>query len=131
MQNELSSSNKTIFERIKQLDENGNEWLSARDLGKVFEYSEFRHFKPVIEKAKDACKNSGQEIENHYEDILDMVKIGSGAERELDDVKLSRYAFYLIVQNADSIKEVIALGQTYFALHTRLQEIREMDEYIK
>lgn len=129
MQNELSTINKTIFEQIKHVDENGNEWWSARDLGKVLAYSEYRHFKPVVEKAKEACANSNQNILNHFEDILEMVTIGSGAEREIESVKLSRYACYLIVQNADSSKEIVALGQTYFAVQTRLQEIRQMDEY--
>lgn len=130
MEKSLSRNNQTIFEQIKRMAEDGNEWWSARELGKILEYSEYRHFKPVIEKAKEACKNSGQEIGNHFEDFLEMVKIGSGAERPMDDgVKLSRYACYLIVQNADPTKEVVALGQTYFAVQTRLQEIRQMDEY--
>ncbi len=98
-------------------------------MAKVLEYSEFRHFKPVIERAKEACMNSGNQVADHFEDILDMVSIGSGAERQIEDVKLSRYACYLIVQNADPAKEVVALGQTYFAVQTRLQEIRQMEEY--
>lgn len=130
MANELSKKAQNIFEQIKRLDENGNEYWSGRELAKVLEYSEFRHFKPVIEKAKEACKNSGQPIENHFEDYLEMVKIGSGAERPFNDgIKLSRYACYLIVQNADPSKEIVATGQTYFAIQTRLQEIRQMDEY--
>jgi len=127
---ELSHKHKNLFEEIKQTDENGNEFWSARDLSKVLEYAEYRNFKPVIDKAKEACENSGQAIENHFVDFHEMVKIGSGAERGFDDgVKLSRYACYLIVQNADPSKEVVALGQTYFAVQTRLQEIRQMDEY--
>jgi len=129
MENKLSKTAQNIFEQIRREDENGNEYWSARDLGKVLEYSEFRHFIPVIDRAKEACKNSGQLIENHFEDILDMVKIGSGAERELESIKLSRYACYLIVQNADPSKEIVATGQTYFAIQTRIQEIRQMDEY--
>ena len=130
MANELSKKALSIFEQIKRLDKNNNEYWSGRDLAKVLEYSEYRHFKPVIEKAKEACKNSGQPVENHFEDYLEMVKIGSGAERPFDDgVKLSRYACYLIVQNADPSKEIVATGQTYFAIQTRLQEIRQMDEY--
>ena len=130
MANKISKKAQTIFEQIIRLDENGNEYWSGRELGKVLEYSEFRHFKPVIDKAKEACKNSGQTIENHFEDYLEMVKIGSGAERPFDDgIKLSRYACYLIVQNADPSKEIVATGQTYFAIQTRLQEIRQMDEY--
>lgn len=130
MENELSNPNKTVFEQIKQIDENGNEWWSARQLGKILEYSEYRHFKPVIEKAKEACINSQQEIKNHFEEVLEMVDIGSGAKRPMEDgIKLSRYACYLIVQNADPSKEVVAQGQTYFAVQTRLQEIRQMEEY--
>lgn len=130
MANELSNQHKTVFEQIKQVEKNGIEWWSARQLGKILEYSEYRHFKPVIEKAKEACANSGQRIEDHFEDFLEMVDIGSGAKRPMEDgVKLSRYACYLIVQNADPGKEVVAQGQTYFAVQTRLQEIRQMDEY--
>lgn len=130
MSKELTKQPHSLFEQIRQTDENGNEFWSARDLSKVLEYAEYRNFKPVIDKAKEACKNSGQAIENHFVDFHEMVKIGSGAERGFDDgVKLSRYACYLIVQNADPGKEVVALGQTYFAVQTRLQEIRQMDEY--
>lgn len=130
MTNKLQKQNQTAFELIKKVDDKGNEFWSARDLAKVLEYSEYRHFKPVIDKAKEACNNSGFLISDHFEDFLEMVKIGSGAERPFDDgVKLSRYACYLIVQNADSTKEVVALGQTYFAIQTRLQEISQLDEY--
>lgn len=126
----LMNQHNNLFEQIKQTDENGNEFWSARDLSRVLEYAEYRNFKPVIDKAKEACKNSGQPIENHFVDFHEMVKIGSGAERGFDDgVKLSRYACYLIVQNADPSKEIVALGQTYFAVQTRMQEIRQMDEY--
>ena len=120
---------QTVFELIKKTDENGIEYWTARDMAKVLEYSEYRHFKPVLEKAKKACFNSGYRVENHFEDVLDMVEIGSGAIRKTENVKLSRYACYLIVQNADPSKEVVAQGQTYFAVQTRLQEIRQMDEY--
>jgi DNA-damage-inducible protein D len=129
MKEKPSTPHQTVFEQIKRQDENGNDSWSARDMAKVLEYSEFRHFKPVIERAKEACMNSGNQVADHFEDILDMVSIGSGAERQIEDVKLSRYACYLIVQNADPAKEVVALGQTYFAVQTRLQEIRQMEEY--
>ena len=130
MDDKLSKKAQTIFEQIRQVDKNGNEFWSGRDLGKVLEYSEYRHFKPVIDRAKEACKNSGQPVENHFEDVLEMVRIGSGAERQFNDgVKLSRYACYLIVQNADPGKEIVATGQTYFAIQTRIQEIQQMDEY--
>lgn len=130
MENELAKQQTALFEQIKQIDSFGNEWWSARQLGKVLEYSEYRHFKPVVEKAKEACLNSAQKVSDHFEDFLEMVEIGSGAKRPMEDgVKLSRYACYLIVQNADPSKEVVAQGQTYFAIQTRLQEIRQMDEY--
>lgn len=129
MSNELSHKHNNLFDKIKHTDENGNEYWSARDLSKVLEYSEYRHFLPVIERAKEACTNSGQEVVNHFEDILEMINLGKTAQREVESVKLSRYACYLIVQNADPGKEVVALGQTYFAVQTRLQEIRQMDEY--
>jgi len=132
MSKELSNKNRPVFEQIKQVDKNGNEWWSARNLGKVLEYSEYRHFKPVIEKAKESCKNSEQKVDDHFEDFLEMVKIGSGAERPMENgVKLSRYACYLVVQNADPNKEVVALDQTYFAVQTRLQEIRQMEDYTR
>lgn len=129
MAKELTNPHHNLFEEIKQMDENGNEYWSARDLSKVLEYSEYRHFLPVIERAKEACTNSGQQKTDHFEDILEMITTGKTAQREVESVKLSRYACYLIVQNADPGKEVVALGQTYFAVQTRLQEIRQMDEY--
>ena len=129
MENTLINPNQTVFEQIKKFEENKNEYWSARELGKVLEYSEYRHFKPVIDKAREACKNSGYKALDHFEDVLGMVSIGSGAERKIDDVKLSRYACYLIVQNASPEKEIVALGQTYFALQTRLQELQQMQAY--
>ncbi len=114
---------KNSFEEIKHVNDDGDEYWLARELAKVLDYTEYRHFKPVIEKSKNACKNSKQVLLDHFEDVLDMVEIGSGAERELDDIKLSRYACYLIVQNGDSRKEIIARGQTYFAIQTRKQEL--------
>jgi DNA-damage-inducible protein D len=129
MTKELSNRTLNVFEQIKQTDENGNEFWAARQLAKALEYSDFRNFLSVIEKAKEACKNSGQEVKNHLVEFNEMVSIGSGAEREMNSFKLSRYACYLVVQNADPSKEIVALGQTYFAVQTRLQEIRQMDEY--
>jgi DNA-damage-inducible protein D len=81
MENKLSKSNQTIFEQIKRTEQNKNEYWTARDLSKVLEYSEYRHFKPVIDRAKDACKNSGYEVSDHFEDILDMIDLGKGAKR--------------------------------------------------
>ena len=129
MAKELSNSKPLVFEQIKEVDENENEFWGARKLSKILEYSEFRHFLPVVERAKDACKNSGQEIADHFEDYLEEISHGKGAKQDYPSIKLSRYACYLIVQNADPTKEIVALGQTYFAVQTRLQEIRQMDEY--
>lgn len=129
MENKLPNPSQTVFEQIKETDNNGNEFWGARKLSKVLDYAEFRNFTPVIERAKDACKNSGYPIENHFVHSHEMVVIGSGAERAIDDVKLSRYACYLIVQNADPAKEIVALGQTYFAVQTRLQEIQQLQAY--
>ena len=119
MENNLSNPNKHIFEQIKETDENGNEFWTARKLSKILEYTDFRNFSRVINKAIEACKHSGQTVENHLVEFNEMVSIGSGAERLMPSYKLSRYACYLIVQNADPGKEVVALGQTYFAVQTR------------
>lgn len=108
MASEVSKAHLSVFETIKQTDEKGNESWSARDLAKVLKYSEYRHFLPVIERAREACTNSGQQLADHFEDILEMVDIGSRAKRKIDSVKLSRYACYLIVQNAD----VLYAGKT-------------------
>ena len=112
------------FESLKQ-EKEGMEFWSARRLAKALDYYEYRNFTPVIEKAKEACKNSGHDIANRFVDIHEMVQIGSGALRQLGDVKLSRYACYLIIQNGDPSKPVIANGQTYFALQTRRQELSD------
>lgn len=129
MKNELSKNTSSIFDQIKQIDSNGNEYWTARTLAKVLDYTDFRNFLSVIEKAKEACINSKQQIEDHFVEFNEMVSIGSGAERGLFSFMLSRYACYLIVQNADPSKEVIANGQTYFAVQTRIQEIKEMEGY--
>jgi DNA-damage-inducible protein D len=123
MPKELSNQTLSVFEQIKKTDEHGNEYWSARQFAKVLEYTDFRNFTSVIAKAIDACKNSGHPVKNHIVEANEMVPIGSGAEREMPSYRLSRYACYLIVQNADPAKEVVALGQTYFAVQTRLQEI--------
>lgn len=129
MAKQLPDAPQPVFEQIKRLDENGNEYWSARDLGKVLEYLEYRNFQPVIERAKEACLNSGHRLADHFVDMHEMIEIGKGGKRSVESIKLSRYACYLIVQNADPGKEVVALGQTYFAVQTRLQEIRQMEEY--
>ena len=121
--------NRPLFEQIKLVDEAGYEYWSARDLAKVLEYREYRNFKPALERAMEACQNSGFEVSDHFVEMHDMVKLGSGAERQVEDLKLSRYACYLIVQNADPGKEVVALGQTYFTVQTRLQELSKEARY--
>lgn len=117
------------FEEIKNIGPNGEEFWTARKLSEILGYSEYRHFLSVIERAKKSCEKSGNNVEYHFEDFLDMVEIGSGAKRKLDDVKLSRYACYLIVQNGDPSKPVIANGQTYFALQTRRQELQNDEKF--
>ena len=129
MENEISKTKGSLFEEIKQMDENGNEFWTARQLAKALEYTDFRNFTGVIAKAKEACIKSEQPIENHIVEFNEMVSIGSGTFREIESYKLSRYACYLVVQNADPSKEVVALGQTYFAVQTRLQEIQQMEAY--
>jgi DNA-damage-inducible protein D len=120
---------QTIFEQIKAVDENGNEYWTARKLSEILDYTDFRNFIAVIGKAKEACINSGQDPAYHFVDFNEMIGIGKGGKRQVENVKLSRYACYLIVQNADPSKEVVALGQTYFAVQTRLQELQQMEEY--
>ena len=129
MKTRLTKKAITTCESIKRVDDNGIEYWSSRDLWKVLGYTDYRHFLPVIEKAKIACQNSSQPISDHFEDILEMVVIGSGAERPLDSIKLSRYACYLTVQNADPNKTIVAQAQTYFATQTRIAEIQQMDAY--
>ena len=118
--------NKT-FEDIKHIDENGIEFWYARELQSVLNYKEWRKFENVINKAKESCKNSDITVFDHFVDVDKMVQIGSGAERKQKDYKLTRYACYLIAQNGDTRKKVIALAQTYFAIQTRKQEISEKE----
>ena len=125
--NNIEEYNEKIFESIKHIDEYGNEYWLARELQKVLDYKEWRKFEGVINKAKEACINSNFIIEDHFVGADKMVSIGSGANRCQKDYKLSRYACYLIAQNGDSRKEVIALAQTYFAIQTRKQEINEKE----
>jgi len=113
---QIRKQHQTTFDSIRHLDTENNEFWLARELARVLEYSQYRHFLPVLERAREACRNSGQRVEDHIEDILTMVDIGSGAKREVEDMRLSRYACYLIVQNGDPAKPVIANGQTSMAL---------------
>src|SRR3989338_2300667 len=103
------------FEKIKRIDDNGKEYWSSRELAEVLEYVDYRKFINVIDKEKTVCENGGEVIHNHFVHMDEMVRIGSGAERLVDTVYLSRYACYLIVQNSDPTKVVVAKGQTYFA----------------
>jgi len=121
----LDAVEYTSFEAIKQTDDPGNEFWYARDLQKVLGYTKWENFSKTIDRAKLACKNSGFLVGNHFPDVRKMVEIGSGAMRPSIDYKLSRYACYLIVQNGDPRKEIIALGQTYFAIQTRRQELAD------
>ena len=112
----------------KRIDEDGNEYWSARELQKVLEYTEYGKFLPTIKKAMKSCEASNNVIFDHFAHVSEMVAIGSKAKRNIQDYKLSRYACYLIAQNSDPRKEVVALAQTYFAIQTRKQEILE-NEY--
>lgn len=118
----LETPHLSPFESIRRVNEEGNEYWSARDLSKILGYTEFRKFNNAINKAETACENSGQAISDHFAHVSEMVGIGSGAKRKIEDVHLSRYACYLLVQNADPSKEIVAMGQTYFAIQTRRQE---------
>lgn len=113
---------QNIFEDIKRLDDNNREYWSSRDLAGALEYPDYRKFLNVIDKAKFACENSGEVIHNHFVHMDEMVNIGSGAKRTVDTIYFSRYACYLIIQNSDPTKVVVAKGQTYFAIQTRRQE---------
>ena len=117
-----SFSEKT-FEDIKHTNENLQEFWYARELQAILEYTKWENFSNVINKAKEACVNSGNELSDHFPEVRKMVNIGSGAGRDVEDYMLSRYACYLIVQNGDPSKDLIALGQTYFAIKTRQQEL--------
>ncbi len=125
--NEIKEYNETIFESIKHIDANGNEYWYARELQAVLGYKEWRKFKGVINKAKNACINSNVNEINHFVDTDKTINMPKGATKIINDYELSRYACYLIVQNADPRKETIALGQTYFAVQTRKQEISEKE----
>ncbi|MCM1221612.1 MAG: DNA damage-inducible protein D [Lachnospiraceae bacterium] len=122
---EETSYTESLFESIRHINEYGEEFWYARELQIALEYKEWRNFAKVIDKAKSACEGSDNVVSNHFVDVTKMVNIGSGAERKLEDIQLSRYACYLIVQNSDPRKKVIALGQSYFAIKTRQQELIE------
>jgi len=123
----IKKAHKNDFENIKRIDEFGNEYWEARELQKVLEYTQWRNFEWVITKAKEACENSNNYSLEHFADVSKTIKMPKGAEKTVNDYHLSRYACYLIVQNGDPRKKVIAFGQTYFAVQTRKQELTEKE----
>ena len=125
--NELEKINETIFESIKHVDDDGNEYWYARELQYILGYNQWRSINDLIKRAKVACKESDNNIHDHFAVQRKMVDIGSNTQREVLDYKLSRYACYLIVMNGNPKKEIIALAQTYFAIQTRKQELLELE----
>ena len=123
--NEIIAYKDIIFESIKHIDESGNEYWLARELQIVLDYKKWQKFINVIESAKISCKQSNFIIDEHFTQVGKTSKMPNGGVKKLLDYKLSRYACYLIVQNSDSRKEVVALGQTYFAVQTRRQELTQ------
>ena len=121
----IEKYSENIFESIKHIDQNGNEYWYARELSKVLEYRDWRNFQKVVDKAIISAKNSISDNVDWVVEVNKPIKTGKGKEELIKDYKLSRYICYLIVQNADSSKEVVALGQTYFAVQTRKQELLE------
>ncbi|MDR2719519.1 MAG: DNA damage-inducible protein D, partial [Nitrososphaerota archaeon] len=121
----LDATEYESFETIKQIDENGVEFWFARDLQSVLQYIQWRNFHKVIERAMLACKNSGFVVGDHFAGISKTIQMPKSAEKQVMDYRLTRYACYLIVQNGDPRKEIIALGQTYFAIQTRRQELAD------
>ena len=117
------------FEQIRHEAEDGSEYWSARELARTLGYTEFGKFRNAIQKAEVACENSGQMVEDHFAHVSEMIPIGKGGKRQVEDVRMSRYACYLVVQNADPTKEIVAVGQTYFAVQTHRQE--QADELAK
>lgn len=122
---DLQAQEYKNFEAIKKVRDDGTEYWNARELSIVLQYKKWENFEKVIDRAKLACENSGYNVFDHFPEVRKMVEIGSNTIRELKDYELSRYACYLIVQNGDPRKEVIALGQTYFAIQTRRQEVAD------
>ncbi len=126
-ENEIEKIGESIFESIKHVDEYGNEYWFARELMKILEYNKWQNFEKVIERAKESCENSGNSVCERFTDVSKSFESGNGTVRMTKDYKLTRYACYLIAQNGDPRKEVIALAQTYFAVQTRKQELSERE----
>ena len=131
MKKDIESIHHQTFEEIKQIDQDGNEFWYARELAKLLGYSDFRNFQNVIAKAKEACINSSFNPDDHLVEITEVVKVGSGAGAPYPSFALSRYACYLVVQNADPSKPVVASGQTYFAIQTRRAELQDDESFTK
>ncbi len=135
MMSKLHAEEYKLFEDIKKIRKDGSEYWLARELAPILDYAKWENFSKVIDRAMIACKNSGYEVLDHFPDVRKMIELAKGAKRDVLDYELSRYACYLIVQNGDPRKEVIALGQTYFAIQTYRQEIadrfNQLDEDIK
>ena len=121
---DLNAKEYASFESIKHISKDGYEFWYARELSNVLEYTQWRNFTKVIDKARIACKNSGYDIDDHFAEVSKIVEAGA-TSKPVTDFKLTRYACYLIVQNGDPRKEVIALGQTFFAIQTRRQEVAD------
>lgn len=127
----LNASNERIedlisaFEDAAQSDDEGNEYWFARDLQKLLGYAKWDNFLTVVQRARDACEASGHATVDHFAGVGKMISLGKGAEREIDDIVLSRYASYLVAQNGDARKQEVAFAQTYFAIQTRRQEIAD------
>lgn len=121
----ISEQHQITFDSIRHQDDRGGEYWWARELAPLLEYVQWRNFMQVVGKAKMACQSVGHQVADHFADVSKMVEIGSGALRSVEDVRLSRYACYLIVQNGDPGKAAIAHGQTYFAIQTRRQELAD------
>ena len=126
---QVAMQHHATFEGIRQVDENGHEFWMARALAPMLDYQDWRNFMQVVDKARLACQQSHQSVADHFGDVTTMVAIGSNAQRSVADIRLTRYACYLVVQNGDPGKPVIANGQTYFALQTRRQELADAAKF--
>jgi DNA-damage-inducible protein D len=126
---DITKRHHNTFEGLRHFDAGGNEFWFARELQDALDYASWDKFKRVIQKAMMACEKSGESVDSHFSQMGKMVDLGSGTQREIQDFALSRYACYLIVQNADPSKPVIANGQTYFAIQTRRQELADDESF--